>query len=81
MKTSWGPVVKTSPSNVWDADSVPGQKAVIPHASWTKIQNIKQKQYCNKFNEDYKWSTSKNKFFKKKRTNWCLMEHTRVKEN
>ena len=38
---------------MWDADSAPGQRAVIPHASWTKIQNIKQKQYCNKFNEDF----------------------------
>ena len=40
-----GPVVKTSPSN---AGSIPGWGARIPHASWPKSQNIKQKQYCNK---------------------------------
>ena len=43
------PVVKTSPSN-----SIPGQGAKIPHTSWPKNQNIKQKQYCNKFNKDFK---------------------------
>ena len=34
----------------------------IPHALWPKKQNIKQKQYCSKFNEDFKkWSTLKKK--------------------
>ena len=33
-----------------DVDSIPGQEAKIPHASWPKNQNIKQKQYYNKFN-------------------------------
>ena len=32
--------------------SVAGQGAKIPHASWPKKQNIKQNQYCNKFNKD-----------------------------
>ena len=27
---------------------------MIPHASRPKNQNVKQKQYCNKFNEDFK---------------------------
>ena len=32
----------------------------IPHASWPKNQNIKQKQYCNKFQwRFFKWYTSK----------------------
>ena len=26
----------------------------MPHASWPKKQNIKQKQYCNKFSKDFK---------------------------
>ena len=26
----------------------------IPRASWPKNQSIKQKQYCNKFNKDFK---------------------------
>ena len=57
-----GPVVGTSPSNAERAGSIPGQGNKIPHASWqNKIkQNIKQKQYCNKFNKVFKkCSTSK----------------------
>ena len=48
------PVVKTSPSNAGGAGLIPGGGAKIPHASWPKNQNIKQKQYCNKFNKDLK---------------------------
>ena len=49
-----GPVVKTLPSNAGGAGSIPGQGAKLPHALWPKHQNIKQKQYCNKFNKDFK---------------------------
>ena len=49
-----GPVVKTLPSNAGGAGSNPHQGTKIPHALWTKKQNIKQKQYCNKFNKDLK---------------------------
>ena len=49
-----GQVVKTSPSNVGGLGSIPGLGAKIPHASWPKTQNIKQKQYCNEFNTDLK---------------------------
>ena len=48
------PVVKTLPSNGGGAGSNPGQGAKIPHAWRPKKQNIKQKQYCNKFNNDFK---------------------------
>ena len=36
--------------------SIPGQRAKIPHTLWTKIknQNIKYKQYYNKFQKDFK---------------------------
>jgi len=34
-------VVKTSPSNVGGADSVPGRGAKIPHAWGPKTQNLK----------------------------------------
>ena len=47
-------MVKTAPSNAGDASSIPGQGAEIPHASWSKNQNIKQTRYCNKFNKDFK---------------------------
>ena len=42
---------KTLPSNAEHVGSIPCQGAKIPHASWPKNQNIKQKQYCNKFNK------------------------------
>ena len=32
----------------------PGWGARIPYDSWPKHQNIKQKQYCNKCNKDFK---------------------------
>ena len=47
------PVVKTSPSNAGVVGFIPGRGAKIPHASWPKNQNIKQKQYCNKFKKDF----------------------------
>ena len=47
------PVVKISPSNAMGVGSIPGQGAKIPHVSRPKTQNIKQKQYCNKFNKDF----------------------------
>ena len=59
-------MVKTLPSSAGGAGSIPGQGVKIPHASWPKNQNIKQKQYYNKFNKDLKKkSTSKKKIFKK----------------
>ena len=33
---------------------IPGHGAKIPHASQPKNQNIRQKQYSNKFNKDFK---------------------------
>ena len=47
-------MVKTSPSNAGGVGLIPGQGAKIPHALWPKNQNIKQKQYCNKCNKDFK---------------------------
>ena len=61
-----GPVVKTLPSNAGGAGSIPGQGAKIPHASWPKNQNIKQKQYCNKFNKDFKNGPHQKNLQKKK---------------
>ena len=34
--------------------SIPSGGAKIPHASGSKNSNIKQKQYCNRFNKDFK---------------------------
>ena len=51
---SGGPVVKALPSNAGGAGSIPNQGTKMPHASWPINQNVKQKQYCNKFNKDLK---------------------------
>ena len=49
------PGIKTSPSNAGGAGLTPGWGAEIPHASQPKNQNTKkQKQYCNKFNKNFK---------------------------
>ena len=42
-------MVKTSSSNTGGAGSVFDRG--VPHASGPKNQNVKQKQYCNKFNK------------------------------
>ena len=55
-----GPVVKTLPSNTGGASSIPGGGASsipgggakMPHVSQPINQNVKEKQYCNKFNKD-----------------------------
>ena len=47
-------MVKTSPSRAGDVGSLPGRRAEIPHASGLKNQNVKQKLYCDKFNNDFK---------------------------
>ena len=48
------PMVETSPSNAGGMGLIPGKEARIPQASQPKKQNIKQKQFCNKFNKDFK---------------------------
>ena len=44
-------MVTSSPPNVGDAGLIPGWGTEIPRASWPKNQNMKQKQYGNKFNK------------------------------
>ena len=59
-------MVKILPSNAGGAGLIPDQRAKIPHASQPENQNIKQKEYCNKFNEDFRNGPHKKKSFKKK---------------
>ena len=33
--------------------SIPSQGTKIPHDSWPKNKNMKQKQYCDKFSKDF----------------------------
>ena len=49
-----GPMVGTSPSSAGGVGSTPGQGVKIPHTLGPKNQNTKQRQYCNKFNRDFK---------------------------
>ena len=49
-----GAVVKISSSNAGGSDLNPGQEAKTLHASQPKNQSRKQKQYCSKFNKDFK---------------------------
>ena len=49
-----GLMVKTLPSNAEGVGLIPARRAKIPHALQPKNQNIKQKQYCNKFKKDFK---------------------------
>ena len=60
-----GSVVKASPSNAEAMGFIPGQGTKIPCALQAKIQNIEQKQYCNKLNKDFK-NGSHQKILKKK---------------
>ena len=49
-----GPVMKTLPSSAGGTGSIPSQGAKTPIPPGPKEQNIKQKQYWNKFNKDFK---------------------------
>ena len=62
----------------------PGQRAKIPHAYQPKNQNIKQKQYCTKLNEDFlnglnpkkkKTKQKKKNTLPKKRVNYNLKKY------
>ena len=64
-------MVKTSPASASDAGLIPGWGVKIPHGSQQKKKQKtsilkKKKQYCNKFNKDFKNSPhqKKNFFFK-----------------
>ena len=48
------PVTKPSLSNAGGTGSLSAQATKIPHALGPKKQNMKQKQYCDKFNKDLK---------------------------
>ena len=52
-------MVKTLLSNSEDTGSIPLWGAKITHALWPENQNIKQKQYCNKFNKEFKYGLNK----------------------
>ena len=61
-------MVKTSPSSARGVGLTPGRGAKIPHTQQKKKNpNIKQKQFCNRFNKDFKMVHIK-KILKKNKT-------------
>ena len=58
---SSGLVVKTLPSSAGSAGLILVGKLSAPRASWPKIQYVKQKQYCNKFNKEFNYGPHKKK--------------------
>ena len=46
------PVIEILSSSTRGVGLIPGWRAKIPHVSWPKSQT--NKQYCNKFNQDFK---------------------------
>ena len=53
-------MVKTSSSNTGGVSLIPGGEAKMPCASQPINQNIKEKQYCNKFNKAFFNDSKKN---------------------
>ena len=66
-----------------NAGLIPGEGIKIPHASQPENQNIKQKQYCNKFNKDFKNGPhhlkKKNLEKKKKKKNYSPQQPHKVR--
>ena len=50
-----GPGAKVSPPSARGTDSISGWEAKAPHRKTETLKtDIKQKQYCDKFNKDFK---------------------------
>ena len=65
--------IKALPSNARGTGSIPSREVKVPHALGSKKQNIKkQKQYCNKFNKDFKIIHIK-KSLKKKDSSFLIL--------
>ena len=70
-------MVKTLPSDARGVGLIPGQGVLIPHTSWSKKQNIKQKSYCNKFNTDFK-NDPYQKNLKKKKDKLYFLKNVKI---
>ena len=65
-------MVKTSPSSAGGVGSIPLQRTKIPQTSWPKKKGKQQKQYYNKFNEDFKMVHIKKLKKMEKARKWAL---------
>ena len=70
----WQSMVTTSPSSAGGAGSIPGQGAKTPHDLQPRNQNIKWKQYCSKFNKDFKNGPHPKKSFRKEIVLFCYLK-------
>ena len=52
-------MVKIVPSHAGAAGLILGVGAKMPHSLWPQNQNIKQRQYSNEFNVDFKMANIK----------------------
>ena len=59
------------PMQGMQVQSLQGNK--IPHALWSENQNIKQKQYCNKFKKDFKNGLHQKEIFMEKKELCCSL--------
>ena len=57
---------------------IPAQGAKIPHASWPKNKDLKQKQYCNKFTKDFKNGPHQKNLQKKKKNERSDGKYSRI---
>ena len=67
-------MVKTSPFNEEGVSLIHGWGTKIPHASKSKSQNIKQKQYCNKLNKKFKNGSHQRLKKKTQKVDWMNFE-------
>ena len=58
-------VARSLPSSAESVGLIPGKGAKIPHASPPTHPSIKQKQYCNKLNKDFKMVYIRKNFLQK----------------
>ena len=68
-------MIKTSPFNPGDVALIPGEGVKIPRASRPENQIIKQKQYSNKFNKDFKNDPHQKNLKKKNLSITTILNH------
>ena len=72
-------MVKTLPSNARGKGLIPSREVKTPYASQPGNQNIKQKQYCNKFNKSFRnGPRQKENILRKSKLQWDFYRGDKV---
>lgn len=74
-------MVKASSSNGGGSGSIPSQGAKTPIPPGQKEQNIKQKQYWNEFNKDFKNDLLQKNLNKSRASTYNFNAHLNTREN